>query len=680
MLRAIAVLVFPIVALAQSPFFQRDSGPAQQDPCQTAFNAFWSAQSEGRYEDGVRFREEARRLLTKVEPDAPQFATSATQVAQLYSSAAMTIEARAILDGALGRIRAASPARVVLLTALADAWEEDRNLLKALVYREKAAAAQEAIQAAPPGGPVPQFTEARVFANRVGSFRYAGDASNGTFQRLADLYRKLGRPEDAAKVRAKIRELAKGDDNRLAALAEQEGRTDDAAALYKKLAEQSAGKAQSDIWQALGPLQSLARVYQQERRYADAVAVLRRAITVVEGRPETGGQNVNLRQQLAAALKQLGQVEAAEQVHLQAIALAPPAQRWQALTAYANFLGETGRGEQGLQLLQDSLARGGPAQEWEESSARFMLSQLARQSGNTKLAEEYQKAAITKQPRQQESLERITLHSFMQRANAAASSKLPDEAFAIALEAMNAAGRAADRESIVGLVWSIANGLAASAPSDSKAAERGRQLFDRLFVLVDGWSDQTRRPQIEARERYFQFVRGPFRGGKMGEDAIARYREVLIAARGEGTGWMEQVLQLKLQLSELEDKGRHVAAARELVELEEALSGATSEPYLRAVQTLATAYATAEDLSNALRMRMQAVAIADLISEPGDSRRGYVRNEAAATLARLKRFDEAEKLVGDAMAIELRPPQPGLFQSQMDQIRQMREVAEKPRD
>jgi tetratricopeptide (TPR) repeat protein len=476
-----------------------------------------------------------------------------------------------------------------------------------------------------------------------------------------------------------MRELAKDNPNRLAALAEQEGRAEDASALYTKLAEHGVAKAPSDVWQALSPLNSLARVYEQDQRYADAVTVLRRAITLVDGRPETGWQNVKLRQQLAIALQQTGQADAAEQAYLQAIVLAPAFLRFQMLHGYASFLGETGRGEQGMQLLQDYLARGGPMQEWEESSARMMLSQLARQSGNTKLAKEYQKAAIAKQPRSPGQNERITLNPYMQRANAAASNRSADEAFAITLEAMNAAGHAADRESIVSLVWSIANGLAAWTPSDPKAAEKGRQLFDRLFVLVDGWSDQTRRPQIEARERYFQFVRGPFRGGKMGEDALARYREVLIAARGESTGWMEQVLQLKLQLPDLGERSRRLSVARELVELEEALSGATSEPYLRAVQTLAITHENAGDLSDALRLRMQAVAIADLVSEPGDSRRGYTRTQAAYTLARLGRFDEAEKLIDEAMAIKLRPPQPNLFQSQAEEIQRMKLAAQRPK-
>ncbi len=194
---------------------------------------------------------------------------------------------------------------------------------------------------------------------------------------------------------------------------------------------------------------------------------------------------------------------------------------------------------------------------------------------------------------------------------------------------------------------------------------------------MDSWSGQTRQPLINAREQYVRFLMHPDRRDRA-EDAIARYREALIAARGEGTGWLEQVLQLRLQLADQgKDTGPRLSLARDWLALEESLSGKTSEPYLRAVQLLANLYDNSSDSHNALPLRTQAVAIADLVSNPGDSRRGYSRIEAARTLARLGRFDEAEKLVDEAMAIELRPPQPGLFQSQRDQIQKMKLAAEK---
>jgi hypothetical protein len=53
----------------------------------------------------------------------------------------------------------------------------------------------------------------------------------------------------------------------------------------------------------------------------------------------------------------------------------------------------------------------------------------------------------------------------------------------------------------------------------------------------------------------------------------------VIAARGEGSGWLERVLQLKLQLANQSNQPeRRVALARDLVQLEESLSGKTSDP------------------------------------------------------------------------------------------------------
>jgi len=665
MLRAIAIWLIPLAALGQQA--------RPLEPFAAAHNAYWEAHNNGRFEDATRYRDEARRLLAKIEPETPQFATSAAQLAGVYANAAMTVEARTILEGALERVARAHPDRAALLTALADSWEEDRNLLKALVYREQAAAAHETAR----GTTSPWYQSERVAY--VGRRGFPGDAH----QRLTDLYRRLGRPDAAAATRAKMRELAK-DDTRLGEIAEQEGRTDEAAAIYKRIADQAAATTSTDPWPSLNALQSLARLYERDARYADAVTAWRRAVGVIESSANPNPSIVvGMRLQLAAALKQVGELEAAEQLHQQTIADAPPEMLPQSLTSYANFLGFTDRATQGMQLLKDHLSRG-LLQPWGESMALSVLSQFARRGGDSKLAEEYQKSAMAKQTTRPEEKDRNFINPYFQKAQSAANAGRVEEGFALAMEAMSAAWHAVDRNSIVGFVSSIANALANRTPrrdpeAYEKASEKAAQLFDRLFTLVESWNGQTRQPLLEAREQYVRFLMHPDRRDKA-EDAIARYREAVIAARGEGSGWLEKVLQLKLQLiDESNQPERRVALARDLLQFEESLSGKTSDAYMRAVQLLANTFQNSGDPASALPLFLQAVAISDLAFEKGDSQRGYARTQAAYTLARLGRFDEAEKLIDEAMAIKLRPPQPNLFQSQAAEIQRMKSAAQRPK-
>src|SRR5207244_3694118 len=97
----------------------------------------------------------------------------------------------------------------------------------------------------------------------------SGRGRNNTYpyQQLADLYRQLGRPEAAAKIMALMRNLIQDDPRALAAFYEREGNLDEAVALYKKLAEQAVANPQAQVWEEIGPLQSIANLYQREQRW-----------------------------------------------------------------------------------------------------------------------------------------------------------------------------------------------------------------------------------------------------------------------------------------------------------------------------------------------------------------------------------------------------------------------------
>jgi hypothetical protein len=87
------------------------------------------------------------------------------------------------------------------------------------------------------------------------------------------------------------------------------------------------------------------------------------------------------------------------------------------------------------------------------------------------------------------------------------------------------------------------------------------------------------------------------------------------------------------------------------------------------LQLAASVYSAAGDADHALPLLRQAVAIADRIAGPGDGRRAWTRVSVAQTLARLKQFDEAERLAEEAVALQKN------LAPQLAQIRRMQAQA-----
>jgi len=69
------------VALAQAP---------PQEPLDVALQACWEARGRARFDEAAAKLEEARNLLARTPPEAPQFGSWVQSVTQLYSSVAMT--------------------------------------------------------------------------------------------------------------------------------------------------------------------------------------------------------------------------------------------------------------------------------------------------------------------------------------------------------------------------------------------------------------------------------------------------------------------------------------------------------------------------------------------------------------------------------------------------------------
>ena len=137
MIRAAAIVLCSAIAVAQAP---------QENPFDTASQAYWQTRQKGQYEVATAQREEMNRLLQTQAPGDPPFAGRAQTLAQIYDGDGMSAKSRAVLEEALARAQAAGasgPARASLLVSLASFWERDRNLLKSVAYMEQAVAVAE---------------------------------------------------------------------------------------------------------------------------------------------------------------------------------------------------------------------------------------------------------------------------------------------------------------------------------------------------------------------------------------------------------------------------------------------------------------------------------------------------------------------------------------------------------
>jgi tetratricopeptide (TPR) repeat protein len=179
-------------------------------------------------------------------------------------------------------------------------------------------------------------------------------------------------------------------------------------------------------------------------------------------------------------------------------------------------------------------------------------------------------------------------------------------------------------------------------------------------------------------QNYARFLMGqPDRLGEV-PAAIEQYRRALIDANGPDSGSLAEPLRMKLEFERSHSQWERAdASARELLELQESLSGNTSERYLGDLQMVARVYQAAGDSARTLALFRKAVTIADLVTTPNnDWSRSLTRMDAALALARLGQFDEAETLSEEAVALHRnqRTPSPPLAQ-QLEQIRRMKRAA-----
>jgi tetratricopeptide (TPR) repeat protein len=642
----------------------------RQDPLDSAIQAVWQARNSSRFEEAAAAREQARALLQHAPVDSPLFAGRVQQVTQFYQISNLNAQARAVLQESLNRmgtLEDSAPSRIAILSAIGESWRQDGNLLKAVVYLEKAAAAQASEHPVPAVQPATQgvIILAPRFRGDWGDF----GSSISAYTRLAELYRQLGRPEAVAGLAAKIRALATNTPTVLARFYEQNGQLDEAAAIYTRVAGQSADpQDRTNAWQSLANLDA------RQERYTDAIAATRQALAAVQSEDNPGMRSQSLYQDLAGYLRQAGLHDQAGQVYLQLLQQNRDGpQEAEMLGMYARFLADTERGAQGASLLTDYLS-GSNSDPNQKATVLFCLADLARRTGDSQNADAYLHAgqALMPQPGAPP-LGEFRIAEDLERAHTAVSEQRWDDAYALAMATLDAALHAVDGQQVQWHVPQIAQALAAN-----KESAKAEGLFQHLFALAQDWSVDSMQPLIGATQSYAGFLIGqPDRLSEV-PAAIERYRRVLIDANGPDSGSLAEPLRMIIDFERSHLQWEKAdASARELLELQESLSGNTSEPYLRDLQSAAQVYDAAGDADRALPLRRKAITVAELLATPNTEwRRAETRMDAALALARLGQFEEAEALGVEAVALQrpMRTPRPPLEQ-QLEQIRWMKQAA-----
>ena len=595
----------------------------------------------------------------------PDFARDVERLAQNYQLAEKGVKARAIAERALQETEGlgeSNPTRIQLYGTMGNLWWNDQNLLKALAHFERAAATAQAA----PGG----VRDAKLRRLDLDPAVRTSDVEESitVYLPIALLYELLGRPDDLENLLKKMRAVTP---NSAAQYYEIRRKLDDAAAVYTSLAAQ-----RGDPLSRAQAFRGLASIVQRQNRYSNAVAATRQAIAVLEavpGRP-FGDETMELRFELAGQLRQAGQPQSELALYQQLLAETKDrsdieAFRIRLLEFYAGLLGRDKRAPEGMDLLTEYLEKHPnlpPRQKW---SLLSTLSSLARDSGDLKRAEEYKRIG-EEQHRLSEPVlpPHVSIDKEVEAFTAAAKAGHLDEALAMVDRAFKIAPRANDSRRLL-QISQVADALVAGklpGPAD--------ELYQRLFAAIPAWPDDNVWPLLLAEVDYVGFLWKQRDRWKDIPAAIDRYRNTLISAHGAGTGQMEKVLNMIIQNQNTGEPPEKVAAAAEdLLKLEESMSGPTSAAHLKAVETAASVFETANP-KRAIQLRLRAVVLADLLAGPGSDYPAWVRRRSASSLAKLGRFDDAERLAREAVEIARRahPSDKSQFEDLPDEIRKLK--------
>ncbi len=603
-----------------------------QTPIEVAIQGHDKARNEGRFADASSYREEALRLLNSASAEAPQFRNWTLQVAMLYGNLGYTERARSVLTSSLARM---SHPSAELLGAMADLWHQDGNLLASLKYREQAAAAPPAPEIGNGAGSIMVVSGLKWFT-RAG----AGDSKIYQQQRLAELYLELGRRDAASAITGQIASPFE-----MAELYEREGSIDRAIAIYQQTL------AGGDVNLIPAAADSLSRIYRDQHKNAESIAVLEKALASVARKP----QALALRESLAVALQAAGRPEASEEIYRSLMRENPD--DFGIVSMYANQAPDPKQAEAAVLAYRDSHPK---MEWWEQNNILTSLAFLAGRQGDTKraqelhrLVEETQRAHVEPPPAQ------VSIAAELQKANTAANAGRLDEAVEFATQALNLSARAFDRQQ---LLWTVP-AIAVRAVSNA--------LEFRLLEEVRSWDDPN--SLLTALENYARsLMQDPKRSAEI-PAVIEQIKTTAIASHGANSDPAARALRVR---GDWERSRRSWQAgldtAKDLVDFEKSIAGDSSEPYLNAIEGLAQSYAAIGDRGRELDTLRQAIALADRLHVPPSFREGSLRMNAAMALAALGKFDEAEQLASEAIAIGEKLHQPQHFAGQMAQIQRMK--------
>jgi len=645
----------------------------QEDPLQTAVKEYDTAHNEGRFSEAALKREIARGLLDRIPADSPHLATSVRSVAQLYQDSGLTVRALAAARQALARATA-TDSRIQLLETIADFYQQDRNLLQAVAYREKAVIATDEAAAEPVA--LPDASQPAQAAERgdlpdagvisVTRVFNAADSPIRMHQQLADLYQKVGRPDAVAALTERMLLIAKKNPFSLAWYYEEHGKLEEAIAIYKEQTHEPAAVLAAQAFE------SLAIMYQRQRRYAEAADEYGHAIAALDstGQPVDHAHTTSMRAMMAHLRHLAGQIDAADEAYKKLLAeITAP----YLIIEYTSYLSLTKRNDQAMSLLKDYLKSHPDLHPLIQGQLLTALYGTAFRAGDTKLAGEYQRAALEKQKSFFPDPPLISVGKDFQDAETETRAGRFDRGFDLGVRAMSLSSRAVDRVQVNFAVLAIADQFAIQ-----KQPEKAEQLFQHLLRLTEGWSGDDPQPLITALESHSRFLMRQQSGWEKAPAEIKRLRDVIVAAQGATSSTLEKVFQLRSQFERAHGTPQGgIAAAQEFVALNETLAGNSSEAYLNAADELAYRYQSIGDLEHAVPILRRNVAIADLTFLTGDGRRAYFRGKAAMALAQQKNFEEAERLAMEAVAIgkAAQPLDEVTFAAQLLRIRQMRAQA-----
>ncbi len=378
---------------------------------------------------------------------------------------------------------------------------------------------------------------------------------------------------------------------------------------------------------------------------------LRHAIAVLEavpGRP-FADQTLELRFELGAYLRNAGDQQGAEIILANVFAAIKDRKDidW-FQRAMISQVASTKEMPVGLDMLNNYLVSHPNLSPRDESGLLLTMSAIAGKGGDSKRADEYRLAGDEKH-RLAEALITPPASSpatadDAQKAQALAKDGKFDEAVALAKRVITAAPRARDRGQVVSMMYFLSE-----TPLLKNSPGPMDELYGSLLAAIPAWPGLNMTYLLSAKEGYVRFLQKQEDRRTEVPAALKQYRETVIAAHGAGTGHMDKPLNLVVQ-SWYASASEKKAAAEELLALEESLSGSKSGYYLPAAESLA-GMIESSDPKRAAQLRLRAVLIADLLTDPKNEQRAWVRRRSAISLAKMGQFEDAERLANEAAEI-----------------------------